>query len=311
MTPEAQGLIVVGEVLGVILTGGVTGGGEEGFLKASVSAIKELASGFVSAKGLTTATFFVGVGAGLQFLVGMYGGTSFSGAETGEDRYTTGAIATNYQNAAVGRGVAYGRKLDPAEARASRIIATQDMVQAYQQKPLGYRYFAIDNPYSLVGNLAAIVPSSFGSLAYRLQSGLSHIGSIFSSRVIEFVNPVTLFSGLLNHHAYAASSSDLMADYNYFGIDQWGWSADELYKLTNDESYDTIQNGGWVIAHNQNSELDQQYQKCYSPAAQTDDALKDSACSSESLKQESALRWRLYQLQNEVIDQLKATGQST
>ncbi len=304
LTPEGQAMIVVGEVAGAVLTAG----GEEGFLQATATSLKELATGFVAPKGIATLAFFSGLGVGLQQLVSIYSGGGFSGAETGEDRASTGFIATNYQNATVNRGVAYGRPLDPPESRATRQVAMADMRQSYQDKPFKDRYFAVDNPYSLVGHLAAIVPGSFGSALYSLRTSLAHIGSTIAS----LINGKVWFGSILSSFgskAYAAGNpSDIMADYNYFGIGQWGWSTDEINKITNDESYDTIPNGGWVIAHNQNGELDKQFEKCYTPAAQTD---VPSDCSKEYLSQESAIRWRLYRLHLEIIDQMNASGQQT
>lgn len=293
MHPGTQILITVGEIVGAV----VSAGGTEGYLQTTKQVLGQMARGLARKESLGQFAFFVGVSAGLQALVGMYSDTGFSGAETGADLYNTGAIATNYQNSAIGRGVAYGRPMNKEESEALTQYAKADLRALYQQKPLTERYFAINNPYSLVGNLAATMPSSFGSLVRNFRFQASHVASRVGS-VLTGGSLKLLFS----QKAQAAEADeDLMARYDYYGIPQWGWTPEELDKIKNDESYDSVKNGGWVIAHNSNGELDQKYDKCYTPAAQTE---VPEDCTREYLSTEEAFRWRLYKVQSSVIDQL-------
>ena len=315
MSPGGMMVVVGIELLGTIMTSG----GSEGFLVATGTALKTLVKGVFSKKGLTQFGLLAGGGLALRFLVILHSNASFSGAETGEDLYSSGAIATNYQNAATGRGVAYGKPLTPEESRSTRKTAMQDMRSMYKQKPWDERYFATDNPYSLLGRFAAKVPTSFSSGLLSLRAGVSNLGSMLASLFSGKNNLLLAFwSTGFGQKAYAATSSDIMADYDYFGIEQWGWSPEELYKLDNDESYGTLQNGGWVIERNQNGELDEKYQDCFTKPAQTDVPEK---CYSKGDKKdrldlgsEEALRWRLYKLHTSIIDQLAdttVTGGST
>jgi hypothetical protein len=240
------------------------------------------------------------IGQWLDQLVRGYAGADFSGARTGVDKYNSAAVATNYMNANMGRGNAYGRPENTDEAQASQKLAMADMKNKYESSSMFERYFAIDNPFSLIGNVAATTPSSFGALVPRAQDGIMSLGSglltMFQSNGILG----SLVSSVFGSHVSAASSQSFMASHNYFGVHQWGWTNDELTRISNDDSFQAIPNADWVDA-NVPQDLQSKFQECYTPQEQTK---VPDFCTKDFLGGNQALHWRLYKLQNAVIDQL-------
>jgi LAS superfamily LD-carboxypeptidase LdcB len=296
LNPIAQATVAGIDVVVSVLAAAATGGLTEAIKTAAKSAV-------VLGLGIYGGNL---IGEWLQNVITNFAGGNFTGAEKGTERYTAGAIATNYGNATTGRASTYGRPMDKEEAKGTQRVALAAERNYYSKGSLQTRYLAIDNPYSLVGRMAALTPATVPGLLSKINSGASsfvtNISSILSgARGFTFA----LDTIGLSQKASAAAPSDILADHNYFNIEQWGWSVSELARIDNDENFDTIKNGAWVEERNQRGELDAKYEKCYKPEAQT--SVPEEGCRKADLSTDEALHWRLYKVRNSVIDQLADT----
>lgn len=295
LNPVAQTTIAAADVIASVGAAIATGGTSEG-IKVGLKAAAVTAVGIYGGNWL---------GEWLEETITTYAGGDFTGAETGIDRYNAAAIATDYQNAAVARGVTYGRPLTNEESVQTKTVALSDLKTRETNGSLHDRYFAIDNPYSLVGNLAAATPASVPALTSSLQTNIGSLGSRFSSLISGNWGLGTLMTATgISKKASAAPQVNVASENNFFGVDQWGWTPEELAKLTNTEEFDYVKNTAWVLERNPNGELDAKYNKCYTPAAQTD---VPDGCGRDELGTDEALHWRVYKLHNSVIDQLADT----
>jgi hypothetical protein len=299
LNPGVQGTVAGLDIVLSIIGGAVSGG--------ALPAIKEgLKSAVVLGLGIVGGNI---LGRWIQSEIANFAGTDFTGAEVGVDKVNTSYIATDYTNTTINRGVTYGRPLSKDEAIGIKTAALTSLKQQYAQKSLYDRYFAIDNPYSLTGNFAAIAPTSFGSLGSMLTGSIGHIASSIGS-LASGEKGMQLAMGTLgmNNKVFAAEYGNFESENNFFGVPQWGWTSNELAIINNPDNADTysiIPNAKWMSEHNANGELDAKYEKCYKPEAMSD--VPKEGCSADDLngeKNPEVLRWRLFKLQNSVVDQL-------
>lgn len=254
---------------------------------------------------LQAAVFYKGgamVGQALQNYIHKLAGTGFSGAESGVDKFNAASVATDYLNSQGERGVAYGRPMSNDESAASKSLAMAEVRQNFQTKPWQERYFAVDNPFSLVGALSARVPLSFASLSTQIISSISRLPQTIANFISGQLNGglfMRLIAGGNQQLAYAAADQNFQKDANYFGVQQWGWSQSEMDKIETDPKFSLDQNASYVEAH---PEFEQQFGKCYASNL----LLKDmpSGCDATTLGSDDALHWRLYKVQSFAIDSL-------
>ncbi|MEO5627566.1 MAG: hypothetical protein ABIQ89_01620 [Candidatus Saccharimonadales bacterium] len=298
LDPKTQTTIAAAEI-GVTVAAAIATDGLAAGVKVA------LKTAMVTAVGIYGGNY---LGEWIQSAIGDFAGTDFSGAETGIDRYNAGRISTDYMNSTVNRGVAYGRPLGKDEAVSIKKLAIEDLKTTESEKSLGHRYFAIDNPYSLVGSFAASAPTSMSSALLKGQASLASLGSKFSSVLSGSwgMNLAMNVSGS-QQKVSAIARNDIAAQKDFFGVDQWGWTPQELYKIEKgDDSFDLVSNAVWVGEHNNGGVLDTKYDKCYTPEAQMD--VPDEGCDAATLSTIEALHWRLYKLHSSVIDQINDTS---
>jgi hypothetical protein len=204
-------------------------------------------------------------------------------------------------NSQVGRGVTYGRKLNTQESKTTKKTALGELRSSYAKTSLKERLFAIDNPYSLVGKVAAITPATSGSVKQEI----ANLPSRLTNGVASLFNGSRLVGSLaagfgISQKVYAAGSQDFAADNNFFGVDQWGWSQAEYDKLSSDENFDPINNAAWVANNISQAESDK-YAACYKDYSSL--SLPDY-CNGDFLASDEALHWRANALYGFVTDQL-------
>lgn len=260
---------------------------------------------YAAAKTMVKAAAFFGggtlVGNMIQQYVNNLAGTGF-GPESGVDKFNSSAIATDYLNSQSNRGVAMGRPLSADEAAGSKTAALIETRKQFQDKSWQNRYFAIDNPFSLLGSLSARIPSSFGSLMASIIASLASIPqSIANFASGQTTGPlaVRLLAGSRQQIAYAAQSADFQKQANFFGVQQWGWSQEEINRIETDPNFALDVNAAYVEAH---PEFDKNFSKCYASNL----LLKDlpPGCDAATLGSDEALHWRVYKAQSFVIDSM-------
>lgn len=243
------------------------------------------------------------LGEWLDTLIRNWSGTDFSGAASGTDKFSAGAVATDSMNSHMGRGATYGRLLSNDESKATKKIALAEVKNNSSKLPLSERYFAISNPYSLVGRMSAMVPTTSTSVMSRITSlpkfASSHLLSLFSGK--NFTEGALSFAGLTDS-AIAAPNTDFSSQNKFFNVDQWGWSPEELAKLETEE-FQIIQNASWV-GNNISAEEQDKFEECYKGFS---DLKLPDHCTTEFLSSDTALHWRVNKLYNSTIDQLAGT----
>lgn len=332
-----QGMIAVGtgDIVVQIVAGFLTGGGEvaveneagRAAVSIALNAVKdtlfETGRSLLSLEGAAKAggTFvaFGGYALLLQYVAMAFSGSTFSGSEQGAAYYDRAAVGTNVMQNRQVRSQ-YGRPISPDEAKGVDKQYVTNLRNDWNQKGFTQRYFAADNPFSLVGTASVYAPSSLTGGLQMLKKGFASLSSVlkpFSS----LGQGVALLGG--NSKVYAAET----ASYNPYGDQlQWGFSPDELNKMQNDPSYSIAENEKH-ISQDQISNLDSKIGKCFDPAASqysinkpiNKDTAEGGECGADKLGTDEAFRYRLYKLDESIAksteeDLTKAdsdTGSST
>lgn len=211
--------------------------------------------------------------------------TSFTGAETGANRFNVSMVGVNSMEQTLNRQTVFGAPLTTEEAQASDKVAMEYQKDTYKEGSATNRYFAISNPYSLTSKLLPYIPSSTTQMASSLPKMLS---SIFSAPAVLFGN---LFGG--QKVAAAATSTTDFSGYTR----QWGWTEEEYNITDNDSSYSDMQElTDYYAAHLDDKDgannLYSQINRCYTPVLQKD--IPDY-CTADYLRTPAALHWRQYQ----------------
>ncbi len=314
LSPQGMAEAAALDIAVMAIVGTLTGGGEvaaeevagQATVRVAVKALgealfstgKSLVSAEGIAKGAGTAVAFGGYSLILQYVAMAFSGSTFSGSEQGAAYYDRAAVGTNVlQNRQVRSQ--YGRPMTDAEARGGDAHYATVMRNGWNQKGLTQRYFAAENPFSLVGMASVYAPTNATGGLEIVRKGISTLGSA--------LNPLSLASklGIMTPvaKAYAADS------YNPYGDQiQWGFSPDELNKMRNDPSY-TITENEKHITPQQISTLDGTIGKCFDPATSQYSVNKgiDRAtarggdCGADKLGTDEAFRYRLYKLDESII----------
>jgi hypothetical protein len=242
------------------------------------------------------------VGVFIQQAVDAYAGTDFSGTERGANLYNTDAVATDYLQQTGTRKISYGRPLSPQEANDSQQLAMETLHAEYNQKSFSERYFAANNPFSLVGKLAAVVPNNTAGFTASIRSFFS---SLFTN---SFTAIQQLFSTVFLPHKAALAAAGT-GDYGGHGVDEWGWSNDELQRLQTDPAFQPKPLADFVEAHY--ADLKAKYEPCFTYVLQVDkpDQCKPTIDGDDNkdyvhLESDEALKWRAYMSEVYAADEL-------
>lgn len=184
----------------------------------------------------------------------------YSGLEQGESRFNNGYVAVSYLADYGQRTVNYGRPVSEQDAIESQKIAMAEIRQQNNQKGFSERYFAIENPFSLVGNLAAKVPTTGSETVASFTNFISFAISILTSpfRILGFA------SGL-SAHAYAGVDPLTMS---VAGTTNTGFTEAELQRIAQDDSFSSKALLTSVEANLE--DLDGKYEQCFTYIYQTD-----------------------------------------
>ncbi|HLB66295.1 MAG TPA: M23 family metallopeptidase [Candidatus Saccharimonadales bacterium] len=270
-------------------------GSSKGVTAGIVAALKETAK-FASTVGVGEL-----IGQMIEGAISNYSGTEFSATSRGENLYNSQVVATDYLQQTGTRNITYGRPLSASETKASQEIAVNMLRDEQNSKSFSNRYFAIDNPFSLVGRIVATLPSGVNGM-------FDSVGNIFSSllsNVFKSVDRLTslvgdIFSG--SRFAYAAASQgDYVPD--ELGVDSSGWSDVEFARLANDDNMNAVKVATYVEPRFE--KLNEKYGKCFNYTLQVN---KPSDCvkllSPKSANYEESFRYRAYMAKIFAADEL-------
>ncbi|HEY1835803.1 MAG TPA: hypothetical protein VGG13_03200 [Candidatus Saccharimonadales bacterium] len=145
----------------------------------------------------------------------------------------------------------------PMTASGTAEAKTQDtayLTQQEQSQSAFQRYFAVDNPTSLVDKLGTmtIADMNTGSLS-----------SIVTSAARIF-NPVTAFSSVFSlFQSKSMAAAATTTDNSDYGVLQWGWTPIEEWHYENDPNYSMLTNQQKLDESGQESAIASKYGKCF------------------------------------------------
>ncbi|MDL2341589.1 MAG: hypothetical protein QFB87_00735 [Patescibacteria group bacterium] len=226
-------------------------------------------------------------------------GTEYSGVQTGTDLYSQSAVGVDALAQPGNRMISYGRHLDSQEVTGSQQLAMSEIKAENSKSSAANRYLAIDNPTSLLGSLVAKMPVSFSTLFLSLRSSMLHLSNLLVSPG----NLMGSFGSLLTagHPAFAASVTTVNG--GDFGIDEQGWSNQELDRIDTDPSFSGLALAQFVEPRY--DELDSKYSPCYTYELQSQKPSNcDDLLSPKSANYEESLKWRAYMAESYAADSL-------
>ncbi len=186
-----------------------------------------------------------------KLLVMSKAGVEQNGLQTNEIKANNedmgGALSSNEQN----RKMFYGAPLTKESLGYNDMADRQYLAQQQSKKSPYERYVAMDNPQSLLSNVAVGLSSRVGNM----QSLASFIGSIPSS----FSRLGTMFLGLNTRAGFAAAASTT-SNYN---IIAWGDTEEETALIQNNQDYRPLRNAELLAESHKADEIEAAYGSCY------------------------------------------------
>lgn len=253
-------------------TGGVIAG-----LKAAVS-------------GALVAAGSIGLGQLLGTLidkaVASYSGRDYGASLAGEPLYNQSQVGVNRFAQTADQKVNYGRPLNDDEARQAQTVAMDSVKKQISEKSLSYRYFAIDNPFSLTGKLVAHTPSDLTGFGSSLRESVGSVASIFSTPQQFLSSLGSVF--MPTQYAMAEQGQNML---KAGGVDVWGVTDKELERLDTEDQFELDANDKYFDDNEE--DLREKYDKCYIGFdSQTD---KPKECTGDYLGTDAALHYRLHE----------------
>lgn len=246
----------------------------------------------LSLKGALTATTHLALGMGVGELLGTlldkavqnFANLSYSGVATGPEAYSQTRMGVDQLQQAGLRKSTFGAPLSDDEAAANQSLALAELRNQKSGQSLHERYFALTNPYSLMGLVVANTPSNATQLA-NTSTGIIRFA------ISTITNPVKLvgsFATPLHGKASAATAATTITP-KVAGIEQWGFTAGEMAKIDSDDSFSSVALEDYIGP--QLDELDKKWMICYDPYLQSE--ISDE-CPKDELRSDLALHWRWY-----------------
>jgi hypothetical protein len=228
--------------------------------------------------------------------VASYAGLDYGATQTGEPLYNQSQVGVNMLAQTGDRKVNYGRELNDDEARDAQNVAMADVKKYISEQSFSYRYFAIDNPFSLTGTLVANAPGNFTDLGTSIRDSFSSMASVFST-------PQQLFSSLGNifmpaRYALAEQGQNMTKAGD---VDVFGWTSEELHRLDTEDKFTPDNIDKYFDDHA--DELHEKFDKCYTYDLQAD---KPKECTREYEATDDAIYYRAHE--SALVDAGQAGG---
>lgn len=215
------------------------------------------------------------VGGYIQSMIDQVGGINYTGVATGPKDWNETYQATSYFNASSNRTFNYGRPIPASESINNSIQATNDLRNDFNRQGFTERYFAIDNPFSLVGQTVAQIPTTTTGFLVSLNK-LPRFAASLLAAPLKFASAASgaFMSSPVAAAGETAASQAVRITPQQAGIVDFGYTrAEEETIATNpDFQYDALKT--YMDAHG--AELTQKYSPCYTPTLQSQ--ILDNRC---------------------------------
>ncbi len=301
LNPTAQITAAVAEIIVDIGSDGSEGAAADTLSQAFSQGLDQILAGEATGQLITQGSKFAITYGSLSYLgntlssyIQKLSGLDYSGLAQNGDLYNQAHVGTSYMAQASSRTVGYGRPLSNDEAAQSQAIAMNNLKQTNTQSGLYNRYFAMSNPFSLMGSIVAGVPTSLPDIASQISTAIPRL----ISKIGDFLlNPSLLINLFGGKNALAAASESIDQQHGYFGVQQWGWSPAEMQTIQTDPSYALVANANYVESPSNYQRLKDAYNKCFQSVMQNipgDPSTTPSDCAADYLSTPDALHWRKY-----------------
>ncbi len=239
---------------------------------------------------------FAEVGHLIEQYIQQMSGMAITATETGADAWNAGYEGTDYLNSQTSRGTTFGRPETTQEATATKSAAVSAMREQYQSQGFRERYFAMDNPMSLLGLSVAKIPGTTAGMFSKISSASTILAQ-----------PFRMVGSMISWSKVSATPQNNIAAYNdYFGVNQWGWTPQEVATM---RDTNMLENAAAVeAAVRQNPNYYTTLAQCYTPNKYLYQLARDDNCSRDKLSAPQALQWRIYKLHEFAINQLASPG---
>jgi hypothetical protein len=129
----------------------------------------------------------------------------------------------------------YGVAMNNSQTAAAQQEDKAYIADEVKSEPAMQRYFAVDNPNSLISEVATDIAVRFNGATFS--SILRGIGEIFNP--VRFISDI---ASLFNSHVALAQSDSSPIDTQDYGVVQWGWPQSEESLINSDPSYQPLEN---------------------------------------------------------------------
>lgn len=223
------------ELLAAIGSGGVFKFVSEGAMAAFKVAIRN------SVKMIPQAAGSIGIG----WIIGKYvdqqiqslSGEAYTGAMNGPDRINQDAASISNLQSHEARTLLYASPVSRTSAVQSTQVAIQELRDQYNQRGFSERYFAISNPFSLLGRTTAVIPTTFTGYISKIKGLANSATSFLVSPFKVLSNSSNMFMMIPGAKAAGLSTSALTMAGDDYGVVEAMWSNEDLAEIDNDPDY--------------------------------------------------------------------------
>jgi hypothetical protein len=270
-------------------------------VKAGVSGFsKKFGRDFIGIESATIAAKLV--------VLSKAGAINDGGTGTGASFKNSADMGADFHNNEIQRQMFYGAPMTNEDTVASDMLAANFTNQQDSNLPAYQRYFALQNPRSLLSKFS-----------YQLR-GFKTNNKPLIYRVSAMLNPMKMLSnfGLGNKKVLAADGSLN----THYGIVQWGWTAQEN-SLRDTQEYSILDNADTLEKSAKIADIEAKYGECYTESmgalltsgkivrAENGDIIRDQGlCSPNNLGPNNregfgdlVFRWRIDKAYNATLDQ--------
>lgn len=174
-----------------------------------------------------------------------------NGLEQGPDFVNEIDSGANQHFSELMRRQMFGRPLTCAELLQTDTASRKFLADVNAEKSLGERYFAIDNPNSLLMRSATMV---YGQFSGVLKQPLATTANMFTG-------PFGL--GTAVNSFFGTADAAMPCSHLYYGNVQFGWSEDEEKLIDSNTSYLSLANQQILDKSNKEDEIAQKYAACF------------------------------------------------
>lgn len=275
------GALAIAEGLLTVLTGGASAAGEDGLARGIARYVTEsfgkfieenslnkgakLAAGSLGEKVLSKqgGKFLLKTGAQVgatigatelaKLLVARHSNGANNGLATNATLANQVDMGSNIYAQDTNRKLLYGRPLTSAEVSESNVADVSYRNGKDEEKPFSERYFALENPTSLISSFGASLASVFQGPNAKLSGAVHNLASSIASTP-------KILAATLSPKVLAEAPVSGAGDYN---IVQWGFSNAEENLIDTNPDYSPLENALVLDQSGLADKIEATYKSCY------------------------------------------------